>query len=105
MILHDKDGTLTGTAQSKVLATTGLLPPTCTKSEHFSSLMPASICPPDVKFHRFAFNKVRLLFLIFFGSSFYYNLMRYYLVPNADVAVNFLLRYNVNFNALIVICQ
>ncbi|XP_036354662.1 fibrocystin-L-like, partial [Octopus sinensis] len=58
MILRDLDGTLTGTPYSQVLPSVDILPPTCQMVPGFSINFPASVCPPGVKFHRFAFNKI-----------------------------------------------
>ena len=59
-ILIDKDGSLTGKSDNewKVVPTTGSLPSTCEDAPDFSVGIPASICPPQYKFHRFAFNNI-----------------------------------------------
>ncbi|KAI8520672.1 Fibrocystin-L [Branchiostoma belcheri] len=56
-VYYDTDGTLTGTANSKIVPTNDALPPECTASAEFStrpSSHPASICPTGVDFVRFA---------------------------------------------------
>ena len=64
-ILVDKDGTLTGKPDNewKVVPTTGSLPDTCEPAPEFSGNFPASMCPPQYKFHRYSFNNIAPLSL------------------------------------------
>ena len=49
-ILHDKDGSLTGTANSKVVPTVPVLPPSkCKVDPKFSVGMSGSVCEPSVR--------------------------------------------------------
>ncbi|CAH1226877.1 PKHD1L1 [Branchiostoma lanceolatum] len=56
-VYYDTDGSLTGTANAKIVPTNDALPPECTASPEFSTKPnshPASLCPPGVDFVRFA---------------------------------------------------
>ena len=59
-ILVDKDGSLTGKSDPgwKVVPKTGSLPTDCEDASEFSIGVAAKICPPQYKFHRFAFNNI-----------------------------------------------
>ncbi|KAL4228989.1 Fibrocystin-L [Mactra antiquata] len=56
-ILLDKDGTASDKpANWTILPTSGTLPDNCEPLSSFSHGIPASTCPPEHKWHRFAFN-------------------------------------------------
>ncbi|VDH99664.1 Hypothetical predicted protein, partial [Mytilus galloprovincialis] len=62
--IKDLDGSLiddVSKADWTIATTTGLLPSSCVAIPGFShpGKSPASICPPDVKFHRFSFNNIK----------------------------------------------
>ncbi|XP_052063080.1 fibrocystin-L-like [Mytilus californianus] len=62
--VKDLDGSLIDDASKAdwtIATTTGLLPSSCVAFPGFShpGKTPASICPPDVKFHRFSFNNIK----------------------------------------------
>lgn len=58
-VILDKDGTATGkSANWTVLPTSGSLPSDCEPASEFSIGEPASVCPPQYKWHRFAFNNI-----------------------------------------------
>ncbi|XP_052286416.1 fibrocystin-L-like [Dreissena polymorpha] len=56
-IILDKDGTATGKAAGNwtILPTTGTVPSDCENTAAFSIGQPASMCPPQHKWHRYAF--------------------------------------------------
>lgn len=59
-ILFDRDGTATGKpANWTILPTSGTLPSDCEPAPEFSLGVPASVCPPQYKWHRFAFNNIQ----------------------------------------------
>jgi hypothetical protein len=58
-IILDKDGSATGKSGNwTVLPTSGSLPSDCEPAPEFSKGVPASRCPPQYKWHRFAFNNI-----------------------------------------------
>ncbi|WAR05573.1 PKHL1-like protein, partial [Mya arenaria] len=58
-IILDKDGTTTGKDPGwTILPTTGTLPSDCEVAQEFSIGINASVCPPQYKWHRFAFNNI-----------------------------------------------
>ncbi|XP_052805044.1 fibrocystin-L-like isoform X2 [Mya arenaria] len=57
-VILDLDGSATGKpANWTVLPSSGTLPDDCEPAPEFSIGVPASMCPPQHKWHRFAFNK------------------------------------------------
>ena len=56
-VYHDVDGSFTGSPGYSAVASTDILPPECTENVTFSVQMPGSVCPENVRFHRFAFNQ------------------------------------------------
>ncbi|KAH3704517.1 hypothetical protein DPMN_079573 [Dreissena polymorpha] len=59
-IILDTDGTSTGKGPGwTVLPSSGTLPSNCESAPEFSIGIPASMCPPQHKWHRFAFNNIK----------------------------------------------
>jgi len=58
-VLIDEDGSLTGTAGSSMVTTTGTVPDTCTSVDQntYKTGLPASICPSNIIWIRFSFNE------------------------------------------------
>jgi hypothetical protein len=60
-IIFDRDGTSTKKfANWTVLPTSGTIPHDCEPAPEFSVGLPASLCPPKYKWHRFSFNNYRV---------------------------------------------
>lgn len=58
-VIHDVDGSLTGSPNYKVIPTTGTLPPDhCSTSAAMSVGVQGSVCDVTLHFHRFAFNNI-----------------------------------------------
>ncbi|CAG2205079.1 unnamed protein product [Mytilus edulis] len=58
-LIIDRDGTLSGTPNGTIVPTADINPPSCSHLESFSHGVPASLCPPGVKFIRFSNNNIK----------------------------------------------
>ena len=63
---EDLDGTLTGKRSAKVVPTNPTLDPSvCTDAPEWSSGIAGSICDTPLPFHRYSWNNVRILCLLY----------------------------------------